>query len=68
MPRELALYGLFIPTLLFAFLLSLGAIWLFDHFAVRHDWYRLVWHPSLFRLALFACIFGSLGLLLLALS
>ncbi|WP_395823991.1 DUF1656 domain-containing protein [Collimonas sp.] len=25
---------------------------------------RYVWHPSLFRIALFFCIFGSAGLLL----
>lgn len=68
MPRELAFWGLSVPTLLLLFLLSLVAIALFDQLAGRFGWYRLMWHPSLFRVALFACIFGGLGLLLLAAS
>lgn len=63
MPLEIAMFDALVPTLLPIFLLSLllqaGLDWLFGRFGL----YRHVWHPPLFRLALFACVFGGLGLL-----
>jgi len=64
MPREIALFDALIPTLLLVFvgcvILQFGVDWLFSRLRL----YRYVWHPSLFRIALFFCIFGSAGLLL----
>lgn len=65
MPRELAIFGLLVPTLLMVFIFSMGLLWLVDWAAGRYGWYRHVWHPALFRLALFACVFGGLGLLMM---
>lgn len=65
MPRELAVFGVLVPGLLLVFLLSLVLLWLLDRLAGRHGWYRHVWHPALFRLALFASIFSGFGLLLM---
>jgi hypothetical protein len=35
-----------------------------DWIFTRLGLFRYVWHPSLFRIALFFCIFGGAGLLL----
>jgi protein AaeX len=64
MPREIALGDALVPGLLVLFVVSLALLWLLDWVAGRFGLYRLVWHPSLFRLALFVCVFGSFALLL----
>jgi hypothetical protein len=64
MPREIALGDALVPGLLVLFVLSLLLLWLLDWVAGRFGLYRLVWHPSLFRLALLVCVFGSFALLL----
>jgi hypothetical protein len=64
MPREIALGDALVPGLLVVFVASLAVLWLLDWIAGRFGLYRLVWHPSLFRLALFVCVFGSFALLL----
>ena len=64
MPREIALLDAFIPTLL---LLCIGCLFLqiaVDWVCRRLGLLRYVWHPSLFRIALFFCIFGAAWLLL----
>jgi protein AaeX len=63
MPREVAIGDVFIPGLLVWFLLSLLLLLLIDMVIGRFGLYRFVWHPSLFRLALIVCIFGSIALL-----
>ncbi|MET3132173.1 hypothetical protein AAKU55_002443 [Oxalobacteraceae bacterium GrIS 1.11] len=64
MPRELAIFGILIPTLLPLFIASLalqaGADWVLGRLGV----YRLVWHPALVRLCLLVGIFGALVLTL----
>lgn len=65
MPREIALFDALVPGLLLIFLLSLLLQWGLDWLVGRFGVYRYVWHPPLFRLALFACVFGALGLLAL---
>ena len=64
MAREIAVFGILMPSLLLVFVLSLlihvGVDWLCGHFGV----YRYVWHKSLFRLCLLVCIFGVLAMLL----
>ncbi|WP_049623359.1 DUF1656 domain-containing protein [Frateuria defendens] len=64
MPREFALMGVLFPGLLPMFLGSLVLMLLLDHVFARTGLYRQVWHPSLFRLALFVCLFGTAGLFL----
>lgn len=64
MPREIALDGVLIPGLLPVFIGCLVLTGLLDLLLGRSGWYRLVWHPSLFRFALFLCVFGVAGLLL----
>lgn len=59
MPGEISIYGVFIPSLL---------VWMLAAFLVtsaaravlsRVGFYRLVWHRSLFNLALYAIILGG---------
>lgn len=64
MPHEIAFGGVLIPALLPIFLACLLLMWLADTVLGRLGLFRHVWHPPLFRLALFACLFGTLGLLL----
>lgn len=65
MPHEIAFHGVLLPGLLVVFLGSLLLMVLLDLLVGRLGLYRQVWHPSLFRLALFVCLFGAAGLLLL---
>lgn len=62
MPREIAMAGANAPSILLLYLGCLLVHWLIDTLAGHYDWYRFVWHPSLFRVALFVCLFGALGL------
>lgn len=59
MPGEISIYGVFIPSLL---------VWMLAAFVVtsglravlaRVGFYKLVWHRSLFNLALYAIILGG---------
>jgi len=59
MPREIALGDALVPGLLVLFVVSLLVLWALDTVAGRFGLYRLVWHPSLFRLAVFVCVFGA---------
>ncbi|MGH8505519.1 MAG: DUF1656 domain-containing protein [Stenotrophobium sp.] len=63
MPREFALAGIYFPTLLALFVGAAAIYWLLDGLLARWGLYRYVWHPPLFRFALFVCLFGSVGLL-----
>jgi hypothetical protein len=65
MPHEIAIYGVLVPGLLPVFLGCLLLMVLLDMLVGRLGLYRHVWHPSLFRLALFVCLFGVAGLLLI---
>ncbi|MEW9571858.1 DUF1656 domain-containing protein [Rhodanobacter sp. Si-c] len=65
MPREISIYGVLVPGLLPIFLGCLLLMVLVDALIGRYGLHRYVWHPPLFRLALFACLFGLAGLLLL---
>lgn len=60
MPREIVMFGVLIPALVPLFLacllLQLGLDWVLGELG----FYRLVWHASLVRLCLFACLFGGL--------
>lgn len=62
--REVAFSGVLLPGLLPIFIGCLLLMWLVDTLIGRFGVYRYVWHPSLFRFALFACLFSAAGLLL----
>ncbi|KQW88460.1 hypothetical protein ASC94_23865 [Massilia sp. Root418] len=62
MPRELAVFGILIPTLLLLFLASLLLQAALDRVLGHAGLYRRVWHPALARLCLLACIFSALTL------
>jgi steroid 5-alpha reductase family enzyme len=64
MPREVALADALVPGLLLIYLGCLLVLWLIDTIIGRYGLYRYVWHPSLFRVAVFFLLFGAAGLLL----
>ena len=63
MLREIVLFGALAPSLLLYFLAAIPLFLVFDRIASPLGFYRLVWHPPLVRLALFACLFSALVLL-----
>ena len=65
MPREIALLDALVPTLFLAFLVAVVLQTMLDRLFGVCGIYRLVWHPPLFRLSVFVCIFGACGLLVL---
>jgi hypothetical protein len=62
MPRELAIFGVLIPTLLPLFIAAMALHMLADWGFGKLGLYRLAWHPSLVRLCVFVCILGALVL------
>ncbi|KLD62898.1 DUF1656 domain-containing protein [Dyella japonica] len=64
MPREVALADALVPGLLLIYLGCLLVLWGIDTLIGRYGLYRYVWHPSLFRVAVFFVLFGAAGLLL----
>jgi hypothetical protein len=63
MLREIPLFGALAPSLLLYFLATIALFLVIDRIASPLGLYRLVWHPPLVRLALFACLFSGLVLL-----
>ncbi len=63
MPRELVVFGVVLPALVPLFLLCFVIMWRLDKVLSGRDVYRHVWHPPLFRLALFVVLFSLAGLL-----
>lgn len=64
MPREIDLFSLFVPGLLPILVVCTLLFVVLDLALARLRLYRFVWHPSLFRLALFAALFSGAALLL----
>ena len=62
MLREVALFGALAPSVLLYFLAAIPLFLVIDRLASSLGFYRLVWHPPLVRLALFACVFSGLVL------
>ena len=62
MPREIAVLGVYLPslTLLFVFVLLLG--WALDRLLAWLGAYQHAWHPTLLRVSLFTCLYGALAL------
>ena len=64
MPREVALFGLYLPSLTLLFLLTLPLAWALDRLFAWRGLYRHVWHPTLLRVSLFTCLYCALALLI----
>ncbi|CAD5108717.1 DUF1656 domain-containing protein [Zestomonas carbonaria] len=62
MPREIALHGVYLPTVTLLFLIALALTWGLDRLLAWVGLYRFTWHPSLFRVCLFACLYGGMAL------
>jgi protein AaeX len=62
MPRDFIVPDAYVPTILMLFVIGALISWIVDRVLARTALYRIVWHPSLFRASLLACICGSLGL------
>ena len=58
---EISLYGIFVPWLLLLALLALALSRGLSLVLARAGFYRLVWHPALFDLALFVLLLGALS-------
>jgi hypothetical protein len=63
MPRELSIGGALVPGMLVWFVLAMALMLVFDWLVGRYGLYRYVWHPALFRVAVFVCVFGGIALL-----
>ncbi|GAD64691.1 DUF1656 domain-containing protein [Aquipseudomonas alcaligenes] len=62
MPREVALFGLYLPSLTLLFLLTLPLAWALDRLFAWRGLYRHAWHPTLLRVSLFTCLYCALAL------
>lgn len=65
MPREFALLDALVPTLLVVFILCIALQAALNGLFSRLGVYRHIWHPPLFQVSLFVCMFGVFGLLIL---
>ncbi|WP_144149135.1 DUF1656 domain-containing protein [Paraburkholderia sp. BCC1884] len=63
MPREIDLFSLLVPGLLPILAECVVVFVVLDLILARLDFYRLTWHPGLFRVALFAAMFSGASLL-----
>ncbi len=61
MPREIHVFGILFPTLLPALGVAGILYVVIDGALARCGAYRWVWHIDLFRVSLFAVLFGLLG-------
>lgn len=65
MPREFAVLDALVPTLFFVFILCIALQAALNGLLSRFGVYRHVWHPPLFQVSLFVCLFGVFGLFIL---
>ena len=62
MPREIAIHGVYMPTLTLLFVIAAALTWGLDRIFASVGLSRFTWHPALFRVSLFACLYGGLSL------
>lgn len=62
LPREMAILGVYMPSLTLLLLACLVAGWIFDRALAWLGLYNHIWHPTLFRVSLITCIYGVLAL------
>jgi hypothetical protein len=58
---EINLYGIYVPWLLLLALLALALSRGLGFLLARAGFYRFVWHPALFDLAMFVIVLGALS-------
>ena len=61
-PREIALFGVYMPNLTLLFLLCLPLGWVVDRVLAWYGLYQHAWHPTLLRASLFTCLYGVVAL------
>ena len=57
--QELSLYGVLVPPLLLSAIAASGALALMRRLLTGRGFYRFVWHPALFDLAVFVVLLGG---------
>jgi len=62
MPRDIAVFDAYVPTIVLLFIAGAVLTWALDRVIAYTGVYRVVWHPSLFRASLLVCVCGVLGL------
>lgn len=62
MPRDVAFLDAYIPAIVLLFILGSAITWVLDSVLARMGMYRIVWHPSLFRVSLLVIVCCALGL------
>lgn len=60
MSGEIDIYGVFIPTLLVLMVVAFAATGLLRFVLARIGFYKLVWHRSLFNLAVYVIALGGI--------
>lgn len=58
---EISFYGVYVPVLLLAALVALALSRALGFVLARIGFYRLVWHPALFDVALFILVLGAVN-------
>ncbi|HEJ4543281.1 TPA: DUF1656 domain-containing protein [Pseudomonas aeruginosa] len=53
MPREIAIHGVYMPTLTLLFVIAAALTWGLDRIFASVGLYRFTWHPALFRVSLY---------------
>lgn len=62
MPRDLAIFGAYVPAIVLLCIGGAALTWLLDRLFAAAGLYRVVWHPSLFRASLVVVVCSALGL------
>jgi hypothetical protein len=62
MAREIPVFDAYMPAIVLLFTAGAAITRMLDCILADTGLYRVVWHPSLFRASLLACICGVLGL------
>jgi len=59
MKYEIDIFGVMLPSLLLWLLVAYGLYWPVRAVFRRTGFYREVWHPALFDLAVYVCLLGG---------
>ena len=62
LPREIAIHGVYLPTVSLLFVVAAALTWVLDYVLALLGVYRFTWHPSLFRICVFICLFCGMSL------
>ena len=60
--REMAVFGVYMPSVTLLLLITLAGSWLLDRGLAWLGLYEYVWHPTLFRVSWVTLIYGALAL------